>query len=175
MKLKSLISIFITGSIYLLLLTSLVSCRSVFKGYNGLTVPAENLIVLQTEGSSDGKWETEDISVNYLYTKNADQLKISGRIDFDDSLKYNFNHLYDFTLWVHFINSDNIIVGNLIISPFTFFDQLEETSFEKNVTLPPDTQAIVFSYSGNASDDSTGGHDRQDGGGSWIFWSTPQG
>ncbi len=174
MELKRLISIFLLGSLYLLLLTALVSCRSIFKGYNGLIVPAENLIVLQNEGSIEGKWQTEDISVNYLYSKNVDHLKISGRIDFDDSLKYNFNRLNDFTLWVHFINSDNTIVGNLLISPFTSLDMIEEISFEKNVELPSDTQAIVFSYSGHVSEGGSGQYGPGDGGVSWSFWTTPQ-
>jgi hypothetical protein len=146
-----------------------MGCLSFSSNYKGLVVPSENLIVLQNEGSHEGKWQTEDISVTYLYTRSVDILKISGLIDFADSLKGNFIRLDDFDLWIYFVNSENKIAGNIRISPFTAFDQIKAAPFEKNVELPPDTQAFVFAYSGHASD--AGGQGEL----SEAFWKTPHG
>ena len=175
MKCKKMILTFLLGTMSLFLLSTLMGCASFSSNYKGLVVPPENLIALKNEGSHEGKWETEDISVTYRYTRNVDSLKISGLIDFDDRLKGNFNRLEDFDLWVHFVNSENKIADNIRISPFTAFNQIEAAPFERNITLPPETQAIVFSYRGHVGEDSTGGTDKPDGGISWTFWKTPLG
>ncbi len=169
MKCKKKILTFLSGIICLFLLSTLMGCISFSSDYKGLIVPSENLIVLQNQGSHEGKWQAEDIFVTYHYTRSVDILKISGLIDFADSLKGNFTRLDDFDLWIHFVNSENKITGNIRISPFTAFNQIEAAPFEKNVELPADTQAMVFAYSGRASD--AGGQGEL----SETFWKTPQG
>jgi hypothetical protein len=176
MKCRKMILTFLSGIICLFLLTMQMGCLSLSSNYKGLVVPPENLIVIQNEGSHEGKWQTEDISVTYLYTRNVDILKISGLIDFDDSLKGNFDYLNDFDLWIYFVNSENKIAGNIRISPLTAFNQIEAAPFEKKVELPPDTQAIVFSYSGHVSDGGGAGiYNKGEGGIFWSFWKTPHG
>lgn len=174
MKFNKLHSAVLWGFTSVCLLTTLVACGSIFRSYKGLTVPAENLIALQNEGPHEGSWQTEDVSINYQYTKDVDNFKISGLIDFDESLKANYNRLDDFMLRIYFVNSENKIIGNLPVSPFTFFDRIEETSFKRNVVLPPDTHAMVFSYSGSVSEGgSAKGRQGEGGGGGWNFWKLP--
>ena len=163
------------GIFSLVLLTTPVSCGLVPKHYANKIIPEKNLIALKTGGPYENSWVTEDLLVNYHYTRNADQLKISGTIDFDDHLK-GFDKLDYFDFWIYFTSSENKIIGHLLISPFTFFDQIEKTSFEKTYTLPAGAAAMVFSYRGSASDGSSGGDDSvRDGGISWVFWKTPLG
>jgi len=161
--------ILMQGIICLFLLSTLVGCTSFSSNYKGLVVPSKNLILLQKEGSHNGKWQAEDISVSYHYTRSVDVLKISGRIDFADSLKGNFTRLEDFDLWIYFVNSENKIVGNTGTSPFTAFNEIEAAPFEKIVELPADTQAMVFAYSGRASDVGGEGELHH------TFWKTPLG
>ena len=175
MKLKRTTSAVVTGTIGLVLLASLAGCGSLPKYYSDKIIPENNLIALKTGGPHENNWVTEDLLVSYLYTRNEDQLKISGTIDFADNLKA-FNKLDYFDFWVYFTDSENKIIGHLLISPFTFFDQVEKTAFEKNYTLPAGANAMVFSYRGSASEGGSGGGDSlRDGGISWTFWKTPLG
>ena len=171
MKCKKMIFALILWPLVILMISILVSCGSLSFTYKGLTVPEKNLIYLKNKGSHEGKWQTVDISVTYLYTRSADILKISGLIDFDDSLKFNYSHLNDFDFRIYFVNSKNIITGNIRIYFYTAFNEIEAAPFEKNGELPADTQAIVFGYSGRVSGD--GGQDSF--GNSWRFGKTPHG
>jgi len=174
MKLKRAVTAVVSGTIGLLLV-SLAGCALLAKNYGNKIIPEKNLIALKTGGPYEGTWSTEDVIFNYRYTRKDGQLTISGTIDFADSLK-SFDKLDYFDFWIYFTNADNKIAGHLLISPKTFFDELEASTFEKTLTLSPDLKAMVFSYRGRASDSGSGGGDSiRDGGTSWIFWKTPLG
>ncbi len=176
MKCKTIIFSLTLSPLVILMISILVSCSSLSFSYIGLTVPENNLIYLKNEGTHEGLYQTGDITVNYTYSKNEGRLKISGLINFDNSLKYNFSRIDYFDLWIHFVNSENKIIKNISVSPITFFNEIEATPFEKILELPPDTKAIVFSYSGRVSDGGSSSKDEVGGGGSsWKFWKTPQG
>ena len=157
-----------------MLLTSLAGCGSMPKFYGGKIIPEKNLIVLKNGGPHENKWANEDVIINYTYTRNDGRLEISGTIDFDDRLKYNFDNLDYFDLWIYFTNSENKIIGHLLVSPMTFLNQIEEMDFNKTYVLPPTAKAMVFSYRGSVHEGGgSGGDNLQDGGSTWTFWKPP--
>jgi hypothetical protein len=157
----------------ILLATGLGACRFVSTSYRGVTVDAENIIVLEEAGPHAEVWKTEDLSVNYSYHKEADRLKLEGLIDFDDSLKYNFTRLDLFYLWIHFLDAENIILADHYLSPQIFFYyEIVEIPFNIDIVLPPGTRSISFSYEGEASEGG-GRLDPLGDGIFWHFWRTP--
>jgi len=174
MKIRKTISAAWVGILWLLLLTGLSGCGLLPKHYGNTIIPENNLNALKTGGPHEDTWSTEDVILNYRYTQKAGQLTISGTIDLVDSLK-SYDKLDYLDFWIYFTNSENKIIGQLLISPITFFNQVEETAFEKTYTLPPDAKAIVFSYRGSVSESGSGGDGIRDGGTTWVFWKAPHG
>jgi len=160
-------------STVILLVTVLGACRFGFPTYRGVTVAEEDIIVLEEAGPYEKVWKTEDLSITYSYHKEADRLKFSGLIDFDDSLKYNFTRLDDFDLWIHFLDAENIILSSQDLSPQSFYFEIVEIPLEIDFTLPPGTRSISFSYEGFASEGGSNRSDPQGGGTFWNFWRTP--
>ena len=157
----------------ILLATGLGACRFVSTSYRGVTVDAENIIVLEEAGPHTEVWKTEDLSVNYSYHKEADRLKFSGLIDFDDSLKYNFTRLDDFDLLIHFLDAENTILAYQHLARHSFYFEIVEIPFDIDFALPPGTRSISFSYDGEASEGGSNRLDPEGGGTSWHFWRTP--
>lgn len=160
-------------SAVILLTTVLGACRFGSFTYRGVTVAEENIIVLKEAGPHEEVWKTEDLSVKYSYHKEADRLKFSGLIDFDDSLKYNFTRLDDFDLLIHFLDAENTILAYQYLSSQSYYYEIVEIPFDIDFALPPGTRSISFSYEGEASEGGSNRFDPQDGGTFWHFWRTP--
>lgn len=150
---------------FVFLLLALVSCRTVSVNYR---VPESNQIQLQSEGSHQNTWQTDDLSIEYRYLQNAGILKISGRIVFSDHIK-NYAYLENFDLIIHFLDADHKIIADRDISPLSNYNEVKDLTFEKSLKVPPGTTAITFSYSGEAR--SSGGEKDP----RWNFWKTPKG
>jgi hypothetical protein len=168
---KTTHTIFISAVI--LLATVLGACRFASFTYRGITVAEEDIIVLEEGGPHAEVWKTEDLAVKYSYHKEADRLKFSGLIDFDDSLKYNFTRLDTFDLWIHFLDAENTILAYHYLSPRSLYHEIIEIPFDIDFALPPGTRSISFSYEGFASEGGSNRLDPQGGGTSWYFWRTP--
>lgn len=174
MEPKKCLTFFLFCVFMLFLAASLLSCQSISLNYVGTAVPEQKHIPLKTGSPQEGTWQTMDITVQYRYQCNADNLALEGLVDFSDSLK-DFNILKYFDLWIHLIGPDGTIIVSKNISPQAYYYEIIATPFKTNLPLPADTRAFVFSYSGLASDGGgrrTGlGNDRSE----WKFWQTPHG
>ena len=172
MRLKKTTRVILISAV-ILLATVLGACRFASFTYRGVTVADENIIVLKKAGPHAEVWKTEDLSVKYSYHKEADRLKFSGLIDFDDHLKYNFTRLDYFDLLIHFLDAENTILAYQSLSPLPFYFEIAEIPFDIEFALPPGTRFISFSYGGEASEGGSNRFDPQGGGTSWRFWRTP--
>ena len=165
----------IKGYSLILLMVIFVSCKSGFFSYTGALVEPNNRIDLPEESAHKALLKTGDLSVHYSYARDSNRLKLTGFIEFDDSLKYNFSTIENFAFEVHFVNSDSKVIGSSIVVFFSYPQAIETIPFKHSFELPPGTYAMAFSYTGTARD--VGGSDKESGSSGsadyWRFWMTP--
>jgi hypothetical protein len=165
----------ILSNIFLLLvfILAFTSCYGSLFSYVGATVDAQNRISLLEKGPHQGQWSTRDLSVDYLYNWDKKDIKLSGVVQFNKHLEYNFTMIDHFSLWIHFIDEEGKILENRVIAVAGYRKMLQNLSFEHNLKLPLKATGITFSYDGRAREG--GGADRgiEGGGTSWDFWKVP--
>jgi hypothetical protein len=162
---------YISLSIFFML--SFSACNASLFSYSGATVDTENRIALLEGKSRKGSWNTRDLSVNYNYKMDTNFLQLSGQVEFDNHLQYNFTSLNHFSLWVYFLDEEGKIVGYKAIAVAGNRRRLNNISFDHNLEMPSNVNSITFGYDGTAREG--GGSDKRINGGgtSWDFWKVP--
>ena len=162
-------------SLSLFFMLSSTACNASLFSYSGATVDMENRIALVEGKSHKGSWHTRDLSVNYNYKIAANIMQLSGQVDFDNYLQYNFTSLDHFYLWIYFLDEEGKIIGDKAIAVAGYRKRLKNISFDHNLQMPSNANGIAFGYNGTAREGG-GGSDRGiDGGGtSWDFWKVPR-
>lgn len=158
---------------FIFALPVLLSCTS-YLTYAGHEVAEEDRIEIKEGGPNKGALSTYDFSLGYVYERNRDGFTLSGKVAWSNHIIYNFRILEHFDLRVHFVDdSGKIIEGKGIV--FSGHNmEIENLSFEKHFTLPAGAVAMVFSYSGRATEHGTAGNvDDQGGQTDWEFWKSP--
>ena len=160
-------------SLSIFFMLSFYACNASLFSYLGATVDTENRIALLEGKSRKGSWNTRDLSVNYNYKMDTNFLQLSGQVEFDNHLQYNFTSLNHFSLWVYFIDEEGKIVGYKAIAVAGYRRRIKNISFDHNIEMPSNVNSITFGYDGTASEG--GGLNRGiDGDGtSWDFWKVP--
>ena len=160
---KSLRVLYLAAMVTVLIL----GCHSYLIPYQGQTVSEKNQIRLDDGKDRFGSWQSEDVIVEFSYTKTTSLLSITGFIDFDDSLKNSYTSLEHFFLWLHLIDAENKIVGFKRIDQKILSNPIEKAPFHAEIELSPGVKAMTFSYSGKATEHS------EDGSLMTVFWKLP--
>jgi hypothetical protein len=155
----------------LILLTAVVvGCQSLSFDPRGRTVPETSWISLPQSGESSGTWTNEDLTLLYKFVRNQSQLNVSGTIQFADRITDSFLIIQYFHLDAIPVDARGKVLDMIGLTTAgqvnTLFDR--SVDFRNNLTLPPDTAAIAFSYRGRAYEG-----DGADGGGIMDFWEYP--
>jgi hypothetical protein len=142
-------------------------CASVFN-YDGRNVPAGNRIALRDTETS-GNWQTRDLTVNYRYHQDGDQLKMEGRVNFADYLQYAFHSMQYFHLGIMLLSADGKVLGTKGLATGQSSDRTRDAlRFDELINLPEGTTSMSFYYTGQAR--STGS---EGGGGTTELWHYP--
>ena len=166
---KNIRCILITALVGCFLL-GISSCQHSLLSYKGAVVKEEHRIPLVEGGSRKGTWKTEDLQLDYEYSKKSDALEVTGVIEFDQHLAGNYNSLTDFTLQVFFTDSQGKILEEQILDTAFFKQDIEKMSIKKRLPLPQDAKAMVFGYRGRAEETTSKGKTVFGG---REFWKTP--
>ena len=162
-------------SLSLFFLLFFTACYANRFSYLDATVDMENRIALLEGKSHRGSWNTRDLLVNYNYKMDANILQLSGEVEFDNHLQYNFTYLEHFYLWIYFLDDESKIIGNKAIVVAGYRSRIENIPFHHNLQMPLNANGIAFGYDGRA----------REGGGfpiaididrdsiSWDFWKVP--
>jgi len=143
-------------SLSLFFLIFLAACNASLFSYSNAIVGTENRIALLEGKSSKGSWNTRDLSVNYNYNMDANIMQLSGQVEFDNHLQYNFTSLDHFFLWIYFIDEEGKIIGNKVIAVAGYRRRLKNISFDHNLQIPSNANGIAFGYDGRASESGEG-------------------
>jgi hypothetical protein len=139
--------------VVLILFTLSAGCQgSLSRFCRGPVYVAGNLSIPPGE-PVPGSWKGREAGVNFTMVRTQDRLDISGFIGFDQSMYYNFSQIRDFTLRIHFVDSQGAIIKTegLLVAAYADPERRMEFSSVKNI--PPGAVGIAFSYTGTAYSD----------------------
>ena len=154
-------------SALILLVMCLNGCQGTLSGFKAGTVKEADRLPIMAEGEHSAFWKGYDLTVNYQYVRNRDELKISGAVEFADQFKNNFLLIKYFHLDGIFLDSEGrVLAVSGLVSGSRLYSE-DALSFSRLLKLPDHTVSIAFSYTGDAL---TGG---DDGGSFNYFWTYP--
>jgi hypothetical protein len=101
-----------------------------------------------------GKWKSNDLTVEYSYSKDQGQVELSGTVTFAMYLVMGYGHLDNFRLGVIFLDENGRVLQETGLA--TNRDTLDPMPFKRKVNLPPNAVSMAFTYQGKAT--SSGGN-----------------
>jgi hypothetical protein len=145
----------------------LVSCQSVLFTYKGARIAQVNLIPLTEGGLKSDHFETEDVTIDYEYTRSGNSLRLGGEISYSRALQNSFTSVPEFYIRVFFADAQGTVLAyrGIIASGYGYTS--DRMRFHELVVLPPGTAFMAFGYSGRAFDGSA--QDRTEK----SFWFDP--
>jgi hypothetical protein len=152
---------------FMLVMALSFGCQSLPFDPKGHKVPESSWIALPPDGEYSGAWTNEDLTLNYRSVRNQSQLRISGSVQFADRITKAYLIVQYFHLDVIPVDARGKVLDMIGLisaaSVNTIFDNSLE--FNRILTLPSNSEAIVFSYRGRTA----GTRDA----GSMDFWEYP--
>lgn len=139
------------------------------QGGKGRTVNPDQRIALAD--SAKGSWSGRDASIDYQYSRNQAGMTISGAVNFEDSIRYNYTRITYFQAEVIFADANGRVLGSsgLMTTRQSHFDPAK---FTKQVSVPPGAAYFAFSYKGEVVE-SMGNRRRGGGGNPTSIWHYP--
>lgn len=162
---KKIMPLFARGFL-VLFLSALIACASSLDTYQGKSADPNSRILLNG-GSHNGMWQTDDLTVNYSYSRKPNILQITGNVALKDKLKDASNIVQNFILQVNFLNADGQALGTKELAVASYREMITNWDFDHNFELPANTYAMAFSYQGQMGVEATGG------GSAEQFWHDP--
>ena len=146
----------------------------------GAWVDEKDRIALEQGGPHKGSWQTRDLTIDYDYREAAKTLDINGAIKLAQYIPMGYSTLDYLRIYILFLNSGGVVLEVKNLQYFGYFRSIEflgKMTFNSQFTLPENTAAFAFSYSGKAS--QGGGSPMGNNGGgsgqiSWDFWKVPR-
>ncbi len=157
-----------TAGLLIILLIGLSGCQSSLTSYRGKTVDAKNRFDLVEGGQHKGAWQTRDLSVEFQFLREQQNLQISGLVK-PQTYLLHFNFLKSLLFDLHFVDAGGkVLADETIMSAGYRIEMPEQLAFKAILKIPPDSTAFAFSYRGRAylsGDDGRGS--------GWDFWQGP--
>jgi hypothetical protein len=148
-----------------LLLSVLAACTSSLFSYRGQTANPQSRIALQ-EGLHKAVWSTDDLSVEYSYSRNSNNLRISGQVELSNELKDVSDVVANFFLQVVFLNADGRASDTEELVAAGYGEPITKWQFDRTYVMPANAAAMAFSYDGQMGLDPLRGATKQ-------FWHDP--
>ncbi len=133
----------------------------------GYGIDPKNRIGLKT-GSHEGVFKTDDLNLTfrYRYAKDSAGLRIDGDLRYAGKLSHSYSALKTFLFWIYFVDSSNRVLDRKILVQAGELDGFEKKTVRKEFSLPPETDAVAFGYTGQTLGDALIGEGID-------FWFTP--
>jgi hypothetical protein len=114
------------------------------------TVPADKRINLVAGDPQNGTVQTTHMTINYNYTLNKNQLTLSGKLKFADFLTLIYSAgLKEFNFQVLLLDAKGKVIQR---SKVKFADDAPAgKAFNAQLSIPAQTKAMAFYYSGQAN------------------------
>ncbi|MFP5213217.1 MAG: hypothetical protein ACLGPL_07540 [Acidobacteriota bacterium] len=152
----------------MVLLVLLTACGTLRLSPVGGTVPQDKWIPLQQGAVRGAQWEGRELSVKYDYTRNGDELKMSGEAFYADLVTYNFSFIEYLRLDVLLLDQSGSVLAMKGLTSRSMAQFHYPNTFSVSMTLPPGTAYMAFSYRMQARES-----DNEGGGSPSYFWEYP--
>lgn len=159
--------------VLLVLAAALTACQGKISGYEGTIATQEERIALKSGGPHEGRWQDDNLIVDYQYFRKPDTMTVEGTVRLTRRLTGTFRMVQNFSVRANLLTAEGkivkslviVVVGNSVIRPWTF---------KRTTECPPEVTAMNFSYRGRASEGTRGmGGLRRSDGVSTSFWKNP--
>jgi hypothetical protein len=131
-------------------------------------VPEDARITIVEGETVSGQWETPDLLMNYQYTKDQNQMNVSGRIQFAGRIENNFPVIQYFHMDAIFLDSEGRVLEMKGLTSYPPSYSGDPITFKNLIMLPAGTVSVAFSYRGEARSSGV-----DDEGGNMYFWEYP--
>ncbi len=153
------------------LMISVLLCGLFAAAAMGASVSKSNLIPLVAGAPQQGTLQTQYLNIAYNYTFGQNQLTVSGKLNYSDSLTMQYPGLRQFYMEVVLVDANGGVLerSNVTLHTGYTWGDLEASaasSFKAQITVPPQTAAMTFYYNG-VTESGT------DGGPGTSFWFDP--
>ncbi|MGA3117601.1 MAG: hypothetical protein ABSF90_24585 [Syntrophobacteraceae bacterium] len=129
------------------------------------SVPASDRLSI-AEPQYSGQWKGDDLTVEFSYSKDQEQMDLSGKVLFSYSMLMGYSRLEDFRLAAIFLDENGRVIKETGLA--TNAGPLDPIPFHNRIKLPSNAAFMAFSYQGKAFES---GNDK--GGGITSFWHSP--
>ncbi len=154
-----------------------IACAGKAFTYKGRWVAEDDRIALEAGGPRKGNWQTRDMTIEYAYQQETQNLQISGAVTLGDHLTTGFSTLDFLTLDIYMLDADGIVLNSELMRTFgyrRYMDFLGKMTFDKQIDLPDGTSAIAFGYRGRVTQGGGGIRRTREGDRiDWDFWKIP--
>ena len=135
----------------------IVACQGYAHLERKYVAKAASRIPLLEQGPHSGSLENCDLYLEYRYIRNADHILITGFVELNGRLKYNFDKVDFFYLTVNFLDADGLLLKRIRVLNGWASDRIDvKWDFERKVETPPETTAIAFDYNGAVNEKEPG-------------------
>lgn len=143
----------------------LAACRTMPVSYSGGMVPSSKQVPLVESGLRSGQYNTEDLRIDYEYSRSGSKLSISGSIYFEDRIIYSFLRIEQFHADLIFVDAGGRALEAQGLTTSSFSKSDSGLTFSRDVVIPANAASLSFSYSGTAK---SGDRDRGEGSGMYF-------
>jgi hypothetical protein len=150
----------------------LLGCQGLAPGYKGSKISEGYRIPLVDGSKVVDYYRTPDLTLDYQYRKDQNQMKLSGQVQFASRIQMNFTTVRYFHLSVIFADAQGNVLQNRGLLTTSYEDPDDPLRFASNVALPPGATYMAFYYTGEARAGGGSGRD-DDGGVDMTFWEYP--
>jgi len=142
--------------IFISLLLFLLACTSTKELFRGKIANQADQIHIISSGTDSGVWNTNELSINYTYTSLSDHLNLTGYISISEYITNTYSTIRSLNVLVSFLDNHGKVVSTNYINPTYSVNSTppRKIKFNSSLSLPIETVAFCFSYSGEFQGDS---------------------
>jgi hypothetical protein len=111
-------------------------------------------------------YSTEDLRIDYEYSRSGNKLSISGSIYFEDRIIYSFFRIEQFHADLIFVDAGGRALEAQGLTTSSFSKADSGLTFSRDVVIPANAASLSFSYSGTAKSGR-----RERGAGNGMYFS----
>ena len=154
------------------IIITVTACSTHIGNWKGAVATPESRVALREGGPHRGSFQTIDLSLNYEYTRNQNNLLLSGFVQLTGRLSTNYEYVDYFFLTINFLDGEGRMLERQTAMTHKSVYRIDDKwYFKRTLITPPETVTFAFSYKGRvveAEQDS-----EQDFGNDLFFYLNP--
>ena len=139
----------------------------------GQTARQEDKVVLMDSGPHEGRWETNDVILDYIYSNQSAIFDINGTVKLSSGLTTGYRDISGFAVRINFLDDEKKVLDSQILYLGGSRAPILTWRYAKQFNLPDNAVAFNISYRGTVLDASGAGDKGYGDTVKWDFWRHP--